>query len=178
VHKVLSASSPDIFFPRMTHCAVEELVSLRSYLEFTPLYDRADRRISCCTLSTLRTRTPRIWNTRLPAKVRLFGWLLYHKRLNSQYPGQLVPQEHPLIDESNCEFCPGALETDDHILLNCPRAQAIWADLNITVVVGAHTAPCWSIGCDLPLSDQTRTDAALALLWNIWKARNARSSIN
>ncbi|RCV46324.1 hypothetical protein SETIT_9G522400v2, partial [Setaria italica] len=85
---------------------------------------------------------------------------LYHKRIRS-------------VDESYCEFCPGTLETDDHIFVNCPRAQDSWARLGITVDPRGHTMP-WLLGCALPLPDQIRTDIAILILWHIWKARNAK----
>ena len=65
----------------------------------------------------------RIWSTRLPAKVKFFAWLLYHGRLNTR--AHLFHRNIKTHDESKCEYCVDTLETDVHIFVECPRAQAV-----------------------------------------------------
>jgi len=172
---------------RLTRVAREELVLLQSCIPFSHLTDRADHRYL-----DLSQRTPfssrgayhslhaedeqnpdaaRIWATKLPSKVKFFGWLLLLGRLNSR--ANLCHKNIRTRDEANCEFCPDVLETDEHIFVLCSRSRAVWSRLGINLLPGHHKTP-WLIGCHLPLPDQTRVDATLVLLWHLWKARNAK----
>ena len=108
---------------------IEELVLLQSCIQFSHLTDRADH----CYLD-LSQRSPfssrgayhslhaedeqnpdaaRIWATKLPNKVKFFGWLLLLGRLNSR--ANLCHKNIRARDEANCEFCPGVLEADEPI---------------------------------------------------------------
>ena len=173
--------------PRLTRVAREELNILQNCVQVSPLSDRTDQRfLDDLAHSPFTTqgayRSPhinderhpdaaRIWATRLPSKVKFFGWLLLLGRLNTR--ANLLHKNIRRRDEANCELCQGVLETDEHIFVHCSRAAAVWSRLGISLTPSAHKTP-WFIGCSLPLPDPARADAALVLLWQLWKARNAK----
>jgi hypothetical protein len=103
----------------------------------------------------------RIWQTKLPGKLQIFGWLLLHGRLNTR--ANLHYKNIRQRDEANCEYCHNILETDEHIFNHCSRARLVWAALGINLINGTHKKP-WLLGTDLPLPDQVRTDVALTIL--------------
>jgi len=111
-----------------------------------------------------------IWKMKLPNKVKFFGWLLFHGRLNTR--AHLHHRNLRRLDESKCETCPSELETDTHIFVGCPRARAVWLRIGHLPLPGQHRMH-WTLGCNLPPPDRTRPDVMLLLLWHIWKARNA-----
>jgi len=117
----------------------------------------------------LPTDSTFIWNIRLPNKVKFFGWLLHHGRLNTR--AHLLRRNLCSPEDSTCELCPDLLETDTHIFLECSRARQIWHRLDHVPLTGQLRMP-WVLGSGLLLPEQTRPDIML-LLWHIWKARNA-----
>jgi hypothetical protein len=50
----------------------------------------------------------RIWQTKLPGKLQIFGWLLLHGRLNTR--ANLHYKNIRQRDEANCEYCHNILE--------------------------------------------------------------------
>jgi hypothetical protein len=112
----------------------------------------------------------RVWKTKLPTKVKFFGWLLHHGRLNSR--DYLYHRHIRELSEAYCEQCPLILETDTHILLECPAAMAIWQLIGIDPHPEEFRLP-WLLGRELQLPSTVHTDVVLLLLWHIWKARNA-----
>ena len=173
--------------PQLTRTAGEELTILRSCIQFSPLNEQADLRLLdgspnspfntkgvCRLLHANDEKDPdaaQIWNTKLPGKVKFFGWLLYHRHFNTR--ANLYHKHICQRDEASCEFCQGILETDEHIFIHCSRVHEVWSRLGINLTPGAHKTP-WLIGCHLPLPDQTRTDVTLVLLCHLSKARNAK----
>ena len=145
------------------------------YYECTDIVCVLSSVLIICALSLIRNfmcpDAARIWATKLPSKVKFFGWLLILGRLNSR--ANLCHKNIRARDEANCEFCPGVLEADEPIFFLCSRARVVWSRLGINLLPGHHKTP-WLIGCHLPLPDQTRVDATLVLLWHLWKARNAK----
>lgn len=72
----------------------------------------------------------RVWKTKLPTKVKFFGWLLTHgRRINTR--AYLYHRTIRTREEASCEDCPGILETADHILFQCPLAARLWKLLSI-----------------------------------------------
>ncbi|CAO2039804.1 unnamed protein product [Urochloa humidicola] len=172
--------------PRLTNAASTEKDTLLQCLQMAPLNDDPDRRhmtawpnaqfssrsayIMTHINDTTNPDVARIWKTKLPLKVKFFGWLLYFDRLNTR--ANLYHKNIRTLEESHCEHCPGTLETDDHIFVLCPRAEHVWARLGLAVRQGEHRSP-WLLGCSLQLPSQPQTDVMLLTLWHVWKARNA-----
>ena len=172
--------------PRLTRAAAEEKTLLFDCLQhFSPTEEPDVRSLSLLPRAVFSSSSAyhvshlndppdpdayRCWNTKLPSKVRFFGWLLHHGRLNTR--SNLLHRNIRKPDEAGCESCPGTLETDDHIFISCPRAQEVWRRLGVSVVGGMQRAP-WVLGCELQLPHSVQVDVILLLLWQLWKARNA-----
>ncbi|KAF8662298.1 hypothetical protein HU200_056505 [Digitaria exilis] len=112
----------------------------------------------------------RFWNTKLPSKLKFFGWFLHHDRLCTR--SSLYHRGIRALEESFCEACHGILETPDHIFRDCPRASAVWHLMGISLQPEAHKTP-WLIGVNPHLPAQVQTDVMLVVMWHIWKVRTA-----
>ena len=62
-----------------------------------------------------------IWNCRVPLRIQIFLWMVYHDRIQSAV--QL--KKRRWAGEVNCKMC-GEIETADHILFRCPTARFLW----------------------------------------------------
>ncbi|RLN09471.1 putative ribonuclease H protein [Panicum miliaceum] len=65
-----------------------------------------------------------LWSLRLPTKVKFFGWLLHHGRLNTR--DYLCRRSIRPPSESYCESCAAVVETDEHLFISCPKVSALW----------------------------------------------------
>lgn len=68
-----------------------------------------------------------IWQSRVPNKVKVFGWLLYLDRLNTR--ANLL-HKHMIQDES-CPRCSHASGCRDHIFFKCLAARRVWRGIGI-----------------------------------------------
>ena len=112
-----------------------------------------------------------IWHVRLPTKLKFFAWLLCHGRLNTRdylYRRSIRP-----LSESFCELCPTSLETDWHIFVSCPLATSVWDKLALDVQ-GCNLRFPWLIGLGISLPEVLRVNIVFIVLWQLWKARNAK----
>lgn len=96
-----------------------------------------------------------IWRSKLPNKVKFFGWLVHFDRMNSR--ANLFFKNIKPVEESHCPACAGVLETGDHIFVTCPRAVRVWDSLHITILEGDQSPP-WRIGQALRLPACVRLD--------------------
>ena len=112
----------------------------------------------------------KIWSTKLPTKIKFFGWLLSRGRLNTR--AYLHYRNIKTLEESWCALCTGVMETDAHIFSECHRARDVWARLGFFVPGNLVQRP-WDIGVSTPLPDNVRLDIVLLILWHLWKSRNA-----
>lgn len=136
VHGLLSAH----LRPRLTRAASEELLILQDCLRQVNLTNVHDVRIVDSVASPefssrlayhalqLDHRTDpeevmRFWSLHLPTKVKFFGWLLHHGRLNSR--ASMFQRNIRTREDSSCEHCAGVLETSDHIFSECSCAAAV-----------------------------------------------------
>jgi hypothetical protein len=182
----LNLSLENLLQTRLTHHALAELSELLSDLRHVSLDASPDRR--CLNLPGSPSFTSRgaylalhaqdpilpyptlIWDSRLPRKLKFFGWLLHFDRTNSR--ANLFRRNIKTLDESLCPASCKTLETNDHIFTSCPQARRIWDSLRINVAAGDQQRPS-EIGAALNLPSVVRLDAVMIILWNIWKCRNA-----
>jgi hypothetical protein len=121
-----------------------------------------------------------LWKSPAPSKVVAFSWLALLDRIptraNLARRHSLAPRESTL-----CVMCDNEEETTVHLFLHCEVALKIWRKmldwLNINFITPhcllAHFA-CWSES-----SNSRRMFKAFcliwhAVIWSIWKERNAR----
>jgi len=117
--------------------------------------------------SVLNPTSAAIWATRLPTKIKFFGWLVSKGSLNSR--ANLLYKNIRSRSESNCECCPGILETED---LDCLLVVSLWTRLQITWNGGDIRVP-WSAKHPDSLPASVWKDVILIVLWQVWKAWNS-----
>ncbi|KAF8779507.1 hypothetical protein HU200_002560 [Digitaria exilis] len=172
--------------PRLTTAAGAELELLRGALEAVQLQPFADVRwVSGGPSTAVRAtdfynalRTPIggppmaevNWNCLAPKKVQVFFWILRHDRTRTR----ASLHRHGARDTSDCPFYPGVPEETAHLFVSCPYLTGLWARLlpdqpTPVSVEAAVQAMCatFADGGRVPHT------AAMAVLWVIWKSRNA-----
>ncbi|KAF8687329.1 hypothetical protein HU200_043012 [Digitaria exilis] len=110
-----------------------------------------------------------IWKNAATPRCKHFLWLVHHHRL----PSAALLHHRCILDSPLCAYY-SATEDQDHLLLRCPRARRVWR------MIGWETAPflqmfrdLWQMP-ELPDGDpRARSAVVTAILWNIWKCRNA-----
>ncbi|XP_071681019.1 uncharacterized protein [Lolium perenne] len=110
----------------------------------------------------------KVWRTAAPLKCKIFCWLARKKRL----PTNERRFRHHLAPSAACMSCNHDEDTD-HLLLLCPRALEVWtffysdyATRGVSRMSDLWTSMCRSF------EEATITTA---ILWNVWKRRNART---
>ena len=121
-----------------------------------------------------------IWKISIPSKLRVFGWLLILKKLNTQ---DLLQKRQPLlyVSPSWCVMCKKGSETVNHLFLHCSVAQKVWTNILQKFTIS------WVLPQDinhLILGDfmfgrDRRTKllwslVIFAVLWTLWRERNQR----
>lgn len=69
----------------------------------------------------INIRMRRLWKTKLPMKLKVFMWQVFHDRLQT---GEELKKRNWKGNEK-CLVC-GVIETRDHILFECPLAKITW----------------------------------------------------
>jgi len=116
----------------------------------------------------------RIWKQRVPQRVRVFLWLVFHNKLMTNAERFRRHLHH----SSYCEQCQGEVEDLNHIFRRCPRAHEVWSsgqfpgfsplagDVNFLHWVN------WNLRAQQEDTEWPRK--FLLTVWYIWKWRCAR----
>lgn len=167
---------------RLTTTAVAELASLNSLLQECALSQVPDTRCllngapfsTCGAYAALSDQLTEpmlaeIWDSRVPKKVMIFGWLFYLDRLNTR---KNLHKKH-ILDTEACPRCNHPVEDREHLFFSCPAARRIWRATAIrplsTPIGDFFTTP---LPASLPTS--VRPFMLLLILWKIWDARNKK----
>jgi hypothetical protein len=186
VSAALNTPLPDQLHPRLSNRAAMELHTLQECLQAAPLSDAPDTRLwaspsdrafsSRNAYLALQGDTPddsdasRLWHSKLPSKIKFFGWLLHRGRLNTR--AYLHHRNIRLVSDSFCERCHRTPETAEHIFSRCPAAGVVWRRVGIGNTSNRFRRP-WLLGVELHLPTPVQLDVIMLILWQIWKARNA-----
>ncbi|OEL16134.1 hypothetical protein BAE44_0022847 [Dichanthelium oligosanthes] len=111
-----------------------------------------------------------IWNNKAIPWCKHFLWLGHHDRL----PTSALLHRRCIIDMPFCAYC-GDLEDQEHLFLRCPRARRVWRAIGCPVVPFLPSfRHLWEVP-ELIEGNSARISSAIitALLWSIWKTRNA-----
>lgn len=111
-----------------------------------------------------------LWKLKVPAKVKHFCW----KTLNGFIPTRVNLHRRGIQTNVMCPRCSENVETTDHILVGCKKAQEIW---DLTFVhnllkedFNQNFADRWfEINSALPLEDLQKVAVTY---WAIWSDRN------
>ena len=113
----------------------------------------------------------KIWKGKVPAKIKIFLWLLMNNAILTK--DNLLRRKW--VGSPICYFC-NQEETVAHLFFQCSTAKAVWAI--VAQCIGANNVPksfgqCW-LWCErwLPFGKQFHTVGIAAVCWAIWKTRN------
>lgn len=110
-----------------------------------------------------------IWSNAAIPRCKHFLWLIHHDRL----PSAALLHRRNIVESALCSYC-GHHEDQLHILLQCPRARQAWRLLHwpqVPYLASFHDL--WSMPQLPDAHPKMRSAVITAILWNIWKARNA-----
>jgi hypothetical protein len=125
-----------------------------------------------------------VWDPLGLPKVNFFFWVLMHKKVLT---GENLIKRG-IIGPHRCSLCCNALETMDHLFVDCPFAQEVWNlflhDLNVTAptqITVVTLFSSWKARYPHVVQSKSiwnRIWQAIPkyLCWKIWLARNDRSS--
>ena len=110
-----------------------------------------------------------IWDSKVPKKVMIFGWLFYLDRLNTRKN----LHKKSILDSSACPRCTHSVEDRQHLFFTCPAARRIWRAAGICPLYTPITS-LFSTTLPDPLPTTVRPFMLLLILWKIWDARNKK----
>ncbi|KAL4319432.1 hypothetical protein GQ457_18G015740 [Hibiscus cannabinus] len=67
----------------------------------------------------------KIWKLKVPHRVRLFAWLVWHERLLTN----VERVRHHMTTSAHCEICGCRREDMDHVLRLCTAAREVWGKI-------------------------------------------------
>ena len=92
-----------------------------AYYVALPLVEKS--KVGECSTSDYRTRLwKKMWQLRLPAKVRIFSW----KACIDGLPTRLNLAKRGLNIEAKCPLCEKAFESTSHALIQCDKLGDVW----------------------------------------------------
>lgn len=111
-----------------------------------------------------------LWKSKCTMKIKVFGWLLMHDRLNTR--NMLKRRHFNIGDDLDCLLCGCHVEeTISHMIFSCPFSTACWDYLGITW-------PSSGLLVDWIAQGKTSSTRPLFLeiffvaAWSLWKERN------
>jgi len=114
-----------------------------------------------------------IWSLRVSPKIKHFCWRL----LRSCLPMRFNLQSHGVHCQSACVVCNNDLEDEMHMFMHCKFSTDCWNEANfwgkiVSYVMssGSFSSIMFSILSVLEVDNHARF---VAILWSIWRARNA-----
>ncbi|KAJ9697646.1 hypothetical protein PVL29_006989 [Vitis rotundifolia] len=122
-----------------------------------------------------------VWNSQVPFKVKAFVWLVAHKKVNTNDMLQLR-RPHKALSPDICKLCMEQGESADHLFLHCSVSMGLWHRL--FQLAKLDWVPPRSIS-EMMLIDFKGfgkskrglilwQNACIALIWVVWRERNAR----
>jgi hypothetical protein len=109
-----------------------------------------------------------LWQSRLPHRIRVFGWLLSKDRLNTR----ALLARKTIIDDSSCPRCPTTSEDRQHLFITCPAATEVWGKIGIKGI-SFDQDDLWTRSHHTMLHLDIAPFAMTTIMWRIWDARNS-----
>lgn len=129
---------------------------------------------------TINTYTAKLWKSSAPSKVVAFSWLAIIDRIPTR---SNLDRRHALApgEPRECALCGHGEETTAHLLVHCDVVVMIWRKLmdwlEINFITPQHLLmhfDCWSEACNSRRLLKAFWLIWHAVVWSIWKERNAR----
>lgn len=102
-----------------------------------------------------------IWDSRVPKRVMIFGWLFYLDRLNTRRS----LRKKNILYADTCPRCNHAVEDRDHLFFSCPVARRIWCATGIHL----HFTPIaelFTTTMPVALPSSVRPFMLLLIIWD------------
>lgn len=121
-------------------------------------------------MGSCRSWWNKIWQVRVPPKIRAFMWRLAKGIL----PTRVALKSKFSIPETDCVFCNVCAESDGHIFVQCEALDWFWR----STLFGSSPCklPCFSIQCwvseVLNSLDDKHIEMLFICCWVIWTERN------
>jgi hypothetical protein len=115
--------------------------------------------------------TEKIWATRVPNKVKVFGWLDQLDRINTR----ANLHKKNIITISECPVCLGVIKDRLHLFFECPAASAVLRRARINLNLQSFDE-LWEQHSSLLPSALVWPSIALLLLWKIWDSVSLNST--
>ena len=140
-----------------------------AYYVVLPLVEKFE--VGECSTSDYRTRLwKKMWQLRLPAKIRIFSW----KACIDGLPTRLNLAKRGLNIEAKCPLCEKAFESTSHALIQCDKLGDVWWNW--------QTCPMNLLGRNINLVDLALEildagtpqdlETFFATAWSVWHNRN------
>ena len=112
----------------------------------------------------------KIWNLKLPGKVRIFLWRLTHNSL----PLRLNIKRKKIELDTRCPICERLDEDGGHLFLKCKKVKKVWRqllleDVRIQLMAAPNSLVFMDSIWSLPKEKQ---ELVCILLWDWWTTRN------
>jgi len=79
----------------------------------------------------------RIWNLKLPGKVKIFIWRCMHNAI----PCMGVLADRHIVTSGQCPLCSTYVESVSHMLFKCRRAKEVWKGLGLHEIIDKLVVP-------------------------------------
>jgi hypothetical protein len=113
-----------------------------------------------------------LWEIKLPLKIKVFLWMLWHDRV--QIGEQLTRRKSK--HSEFCKYC-GHVETRDHLFFNCNITQMIWVWVRVSLRWYRRPTSMTSFQDMLNAGEVENSKSAnffvlASVAWSVWKTRN------
>jgi hypothetical protein len=105
-------------------------------------------------------------------KCKIFAWLALHNRLSTK---ERLARKG-VVNSATCPYGCNTDESLDHMLFHCPHSSYIWRKFHIQNVheLQSLQGTITNTGLVPPQQRKEWTTLFIAIVWNIWLARNPR----
>jgi len=112
----------------------------------------------------------KVWSLNIPPRIRIFAWRLSHGAI----PTKENFAKRILSFNMGCAVCSHYLESEVHILLQCPLALQVWGRSTMDNNHWAQNFPSMRDCLEQAAAemDLDQLGEFVAICWEIWNARN------
>ena len=185
VREVCIRGLATILVPRLSPQACSEKAEVEAIIASINLQQQPDERSSKFTCTANRLDTGSIyrvsthsgqvsmidnfvWKSRAPPRVRFFGWLLLHERIQCRAN---LHNKH-VLDDDICELCGQSAETCDHLIFQCTVARSFWNHLGWRDLSIPPVNRLWELPRPAEVPSKLFSTMILLCCWQIWNHRH------
>ncbi|CAN1729725.1 hypothetical protein LINPERHAP1_LOCUS703 [Linum perenne] len=130
--------------------------------------------VSSISLHRLAGPWPKLWAVDAPPKLRIMSWRL----IRDIVPTRAVLEHRHIEVPQECGICGHGVETNQHMFLECTFAKECWKEAGLEGFVrevdsSSNSFQEWMIAM-IQHRSSVMIEKTMALLWSLWRERNAR----